>query len=68
MLKGAGSKYDYMAKIGGFFTFVANSGLGIVGWIFNWFCWKKKICCFKVYHNPIIQILFGGLVFHFYVV
>ena len=44
-----------MGTISGFFTFVAFAVFGIVGWIFNWYCWKKKMCCFKVYHNPIIQ-------------
>ena len=44
-----------MRNISGYFTFVVFSVLGIVGWIFNWLCWKKKMCCFKVYHNPIIQ-------------
>ena len=52
-----------MSKIGGFLTFAAIACLGIVGWIFNWFCWRQKICCFKVYHNPIIQRTFWWLSF-----
>ena len=44
-----------MGKIGVFFIFVVFAVLGIGGWIFNWVSWQKKICCFKIYHNPIIQ-------------
>ena len=44
---------------------MAFAGLSIVGWVFNWICWKKSFCCFKVYHNPIIQRVFWWFSFSF---
>ena len=54
-----------MSEIGGFFIFVAFAVLGIIGWVFNWLCWKKQWCCFKLYHNPIIQRIFWWFSFSF---
>ena len=56
-----------MEKIGVFFIFVAFAGLGIIGWVLNWVCWKNKFCCCKVYHNPTIQRIFWWFSFLFYV-
>ena len=54
-----------MSEIGGFFVFVAFAVLGIIGWVFNWLCWKNQWCCFKLYHNPIIQRIFWWFSFSF---
>lgn len=54
-----------MEKIGAFFIFVAFAGLGIIGWVLNWVCWKNKFCCCKVYHNPTIQRIFWWFSFSF---
>ena len=54
-----------MEKIGVFFIFVAFAGLGIIGWVLNWVCWKNKFCCCKVYHNPTIQRIFWWFSFSF---
>ena len=54
-----------MSEIGGYFVFVAFAGLCIFGWVMNWFCWKKQLCCFKLYHNPIIQRIFWWFSFSF---
>lgn len=54
-----------MGKIGGYLIFAAIACLGLVGWVINWLCWRKKLCCFKVYHNPIIQRIFWWLSFSF---
>lgn len=42
---------------------MAFSGLSIVAWALNWVCWKKKFCCCKVYHNPIITRIFWWISF-----
>ena len=52
--EGDGSKHSYIAKIGGYFIFVAFAGIVIISWVINWIFWKKRICCCKVYHNPTI--------------
>ena len=54
-----------MSEIGGYFVFVAFAGLSIFGWVMNWYCWKKQLCCFKLYHNPIIQRIFWWFSFSF---
>lgn len=53
----------YLNKIGGYFVFVAFGGVSIILWILSWFCWNKRVCCCKVYHNPTIQRLFWWISF-----
>lgn len=39
--------------------------MSIIAWIFNWFCWNKKICCCREYHNPTIKGIFWWVSFTF---
>ena len=39
------------------------AGLSIVLWVGNWCCWKKNICCYKLYHNPVTRRIFWWISF-----
>ena len=39
--------------------------MSIIAWIFNWFCWNKKFCCCREYHNPTIKGIFWWVSFTF---
>ena len=39
--------------------------MSIIAWVFNWFCWNKKLCCCREYHNPTIKGIFWWISFTF---
>ena len=48
---GVGIPGEYFERLAIYMIFVGCAVISIVVWIFNWVCWLKKYCCFRLFDD-----------------
>ena len=48
---GSGIPGEYFERLAIYMIFVGCAVISIVVWIFNWVCWFKKYCCFRLFDD-----------------